>query len=311
MRKKLASRDVETNPHQPVLLDQVVKYLAPVAGGSYLDLTAGYGGHACVILDHLGPTGRAILVDRDEQAMRALRQQFGQDQRLEYRHERFGQVAKQLAETDQSFDMVLMDLGVSSPQFDEAERGFSFRQTAELDMRMDRSQTLTAATIVNGWSEKQLAGVLASYGEEPRAKAIARTIVQSRPLTTTTELADLIEQTIRHRRGKIHPATRTFQAIRMAVNDELSELEQTLPLLPRLLKEGGRVVVISFHSLEDRLVKHYFKEASMGLEATFQLLTKRPIDGSTYDTQNPRARSAKLRAAVKINTRPSASQNKM
>lgn len=255
-------------------------------------------------MDHIGPTGRATLVDQDAEAYAALGLRFGADHRVGLRQERFAAAAQQLVRSQQQYDLVVMDLGVSSPQLDEASRGFSFAREAELDMRMDRAQPLSADTVVNNWSEKQLAQVIADFGEEPHARRIARAIVQSRPIATTTRLADAIEHTIRRRRGKIHPATRTFQAIRIAVNDELGELEKTLPLLPQLLKEQGRVVIISFHSLEDRLVKRYFKEVSTGFEATLQLLTKRPIDGSTHDISNPRARSAKLRAAVKINTGP-------
>lgn len=201
--------------------------------------------------------------------------------------------------------MILLDLGVSSPQFDKAERGFSFRFEATLDMRMDQSQDLTAAETVNRYSEKDLSRIIRHYGEESptRAHRIARAIVMKRakqPFKTTTELANLIAS-LSPRWSKIHPATRTFQALRIETNDELGQIERTLPQLVQLLKPGGRVAVISFHSLEDRLVKDFFKEQlNAGYEADLTVLTKHPIPG-TDDVYNPRARSAKLRAAAKIN----------
>ena len=174
-----------------------------------------------------------------------------------------------------------------------------------LDMRMDTNQAVTAADIVNKSSESELISILKQFGEEPKAQAIAKAIVNARPLERTTELSELVASTYRRRRGKTHPATRTFQALRLAVNEELRQLELTLPYLPELLEDGGRVAVITFHSLEDRIVKRFMKEqSSSGYEATLRLLNKKPIEGAVEDVLNPRARSAKLRAAAKINTHP-------
>ena len=195
--------------------------------------------------------------------------------------------------------MILADFGVSSLQLDREDRGFSFRMEGPLDMRMDRRQKLSADVVVNKYSEKELAEIFVKYGEEKLgyAKMIAREIVHHRPIKTTTELAEIIKAKSRH--SKIHPATRIFQAIRIEVNDELSEIEKSLRLLPRLLAPGGRVGIITFHSLEDRLVKDYFKEeASHGEESEFKIINKKPIvAGEVELVINPRARSAKLRAA--------------
>ena len=199
--------------------------------------------------------------------------------------------------------MIFVDLGVSSPQLDRAERGFSFAHSGPLDMRMDRRQSCTAATVVNEWSEDEIARIIREYGEEsPRvAQRYARAIKAARPLQTTEELAQVIEQAYRGPYRRTHPATRVFQAVRIAVNDELGQVKSIMPLLPSLLRKNGRVGVISFHSLEDRIVKQYFAEQSAaGYEATLHVLTKHPIDGATHDVHNPRARSAKLRVAVKI-----------
>jgi 16S rRNA (cytosine1402-N4)-methyltransferase len=287
--------------HVPVLLEATVELLDPQPGESYLDLTAGYGGHASVILDRTGNEPSATLVDRDDFAISQLTE-FG-EKGVRLLHTDFVSAAKQLIEEGKRFNIVLIDLGVSSPQLDQSERGFSFRGNGPLDMRMDRRQDKTAADLVNTASADELARIIREYGEElpGTSKKIAKAIVDARPFTTTGELADLIKQTIRGRRSKIHPATRIFQALRIAVNDELKQIADVLPLLPGLLEPGGRVGVISFHSLEDRLVKRYFAEQmDAGFEAELSILTKKPIDGATADVHNPRARSAKLRAAVKI-----------
>lgn len=284
----------------PVMLDDALRLLDPAKGESYLDFTAGYGGHAGAVLNITG--GPATLVDRDENAIKHLKSLGLKDAQLI--HQDFASAAKQLVDKKQAFDMVLVDLGVSSPQLDRAERGFSFRAQAPLDMRMDERQEQTAADIAN-MRQDELAKIIRLYGEEKpfNARKIAEAIVANRPLKSTSDLAEIVKQTIRSR-GKIHPATRTFQALRIATNDELGQIEQLLPLLPDLLKPGGRVVLISFHSLEDRLVKQYLKsQKEMGLEAELEPILKRPIEGSTTDVHNPRARSAKLRAAVKIKNR--------
>lgn len=280
------------------MLDDVVQLLNPAKGETYLDLTAGYGGHAKEILQKTG--AHATLVDRDDNAISYLKDLNLPD--TELLHQDFATAAEQLVKDQRTFDLILVDLGVSSPQFDQAERGFSFRSNANLDMRMDGRQDKTAAELVNNLSQDDLIHIIRSYGEEKpyNARKIAKAIVDSRPIHTTSELADIIKQTIRSR-GKIHPATRTFQALRIATNDELGQIEQMLPLIPDLLKPGGRVAIISFHSLEDRLVKQYIKsQKELGLEAELEPLLKRPIEGSTTDVHNPRARSAKLRGAVKI-----------
>jgi 16S rRNA (cytosine1402-N4)-methyltransferase len=265
-----------------------------------LDLTAGYGGHARAILERTHNYAGAVLVDRDENAINQL--QALQDKGSELMHLDFASAATQLAREGRQFDMLLVDLGVSSPQLDRAERGFSFTKSGPLDMRMDPEQGTSAADIVNQYPEEGLRRIIVEYGEEKRAFAarIARSIIRHRPLNSTKELADLILREHRGRWQRTHPATRTFQALRIEANDELGQLERLLEVLPQLLTPGGRVAIISFHSLEDRLVKQYFKQQHYaGLEAELELLSKKPIDGATYDVHNPRARSAKLRAARK------------
>lgn len=288
--------------HTPVLLDAVIDVLKPEIGESYLDLTAGYGGHANAIIARTNAPQQAILVDRDPMATTVLSQRFKNGEQV--MQTSYVDAATALVAEGKQFAMILIDLGVSSPQLDVASRGFSF-QSGPLDMRMDQIQNISAETIINRTSEKELVRILMEYGEErlSSARAIAQAIVRNRPLATTTQLAEVVLSTHRGKWQRVHPATRTFQAIRIAVNDELGQIEQVLPLTSRLLADGGRIAVISFHSLEDRLVKRYFAEqASAGYEAELQLLTKKGIRGATDDVHNPRARSATLRAAVKIKT---------
>lgn len=286
------------NSHVPVLLDAVLTYLDPKPGESYLDLTAGYGGHASKVLSNMGDASQMTLVDRDESAISSLQEFAQQGARLI--HNDFASAAQELLSAGDQFDMILIDLGVSSPHLDNQERGFSFMHDAPLDMRMDPRQEETAASIINTSTEERLIDILKSFGEEPKAKKIAHAIVLARPIQTTFELVKVVE-TIYSHRGKTHPATRTFQAFRIAVNKELEQVSQTLQLLPDLLSDDGRVAIISFHSLEDRLVKRFFaEEAKAGYEARLQILTKKPISGKTEQVFNPRARSAMLRAAVKI-----------
>jgi 16S rRNA (cytosine1402-N4)-methyltransferase len=287
--------------HVPVLLESTLELLDPKKGESYLDLTAGYGGHAAAILEKTENVSGATLVDRDENAIRELLPLAEKGARVI--HSDFSSAAFQLIGEGKHFDMILADLGVSSPQLDQSERGFSFQRSGPLDMRMNQSSGQTAADLVNQLSKEELADIIHRWGEEPFrvARQIAQAIVETRPLLTTEELKNLIEQTIRRPRGHIHPATRTFQALRIATNDELGQIEKLLIQLPDLLTPGGRVAIISFHSLEDRLVKRYFaSQLASGYEADLAPLTKKPIDGATYDVNNPRARSAKLRAAVKL-----------
>lgn len=286
--------------HVPVLLEATLDLLAPIQGENYLDLTAGYGGHARRFLEATTNFSDSVLVDRDDFAIAKLSEFEQQGVRL--MHTDFVSAATALVEEGKQFNIVLIDLGVSSPQLDMGERGFSFKNNGPLDMRMDRRQDVSAETLVNTSSVDELAEIIVKYGEEPYglAKRIAEAIAVDRPFKDTATLADCIKQNHRGRWTKVHPATRTFQALRIAVNQELRQIEDMLPLLPRLLKPGGRAGVISFHSLEDRLVKQYFTEQrDAGFEAELQILTKRPLDGATYDVHNPRSRSAKLRAAVK------------
>lgn len=294
-------RSIETERlHVPVLLEASINVLKPRAGESYLDLTAGYGGHARAFLAKTKAFKNAVLVDRDENAIKSL-SEFTKNG-VTLMHTDFVSAAKQLINKGIQFDIVFADLGVSSPQLDLSERGFSFTKSGPLDMRMDSRQTVSAETLVNNSTLEDLIAIITNYGEEPYkiAKRIAESIVNNRPISSTGQLASLILSTQRGKWNKIHPATRTFQAIRIAVNDELRLIEDLLPLIPSLLKNGGRVGVISFHSLEDRLIKRFFKEQAVsGYEAELDIITKKPIDGSKYDAQNPRARSAKLRAAVK------------
>jgi len=218
------------------------------------------------------------------------------------RHEDFFSASKALAEEGKQFDAILADLGVSSPHLNEADRGFALQLEGPLDMRMDQKQSLTAEVVVNTYSEAALADILWRYGEEPKARQIARLIVGNRPFSSTTKLASVVAKAWPGR-SRIHPATRTFQALRIAVNDELGLLERSLPIWLQLLKPGGRIAVISFHSLEDGIVKRVFSEVSgERYDANFRLLTKRPVTASPHElVLNPRARSAKLRAAAKIN----------
>lgn len=286
--------------HVPVLLEDVLTCLHPKKGENYLDLTAGYGGHARAILERTDNYHGTTLVDRDELAQAHLKA-FA-DNGAELLHTDFLQAATQLVKNGRTYSMILLDLGVSSPQLDRADRGFSFTHDGPLDMRMDTRQSKTAADIVNTMPQSDLSRIIHDYGEEPwsAARRYADAIIAARPLKTTGELAEAIKHAYVGRWRKIHPATRTFQAIRIEVNDELRQVEQVLPLLPKLLKRDGRVGVISFHSLEDRIVKRYFAEqAHSGYEAELTILTKHPIDGALNDVHNPRARSAKLRVAVK------------
>ncbi len=277
--------------HIPVLAQEVVEGLAVKAGGLYLDATVGGGGHSGLILD-AAAGARVIGLDQDEQAIAAARaslERFGD--RVVIHHANF-------AEFDpgtQQFDGILADLGVSSAQFDIPNRGFSFRHTAPLDMRMNQQQALTADDIINTWDEVELANLFYTYGEERLSRRIARCIVERRPLPTTTDLADTIFHSVprSYRYGRIHPATRVFQALRIAVNAELAVLKTLLKLAPTWLKPDGRLAIISFHSLEDRLVKHAFRESP-----NLRVLTKKPIQPTDQEVdQNPRARSAKLRVA--------------
>lgn len=286
--------------HYPVLLDEVLQYLDPKEGESYLDLTAGYGGHAEKILDRTLKPHNTTLVDRDQNAIEHLGQKFD-GRGVQIIHKDFLSASQELHSQGKQFDIILADLGVSSPHLDNASRGFSIKYDAKLDMRMDETQELTAADVVNNYDEAELKRILQVYGEEPRARKIAQLIVEHRPIATTHELAKIVAYAWPGY-SKVHPATRTFQAIRIAVNDELGLLERSLPIWTDLLAPGGRIAVISFHSLEDRIVKQYYAGASGNrYDAVLKVLTKQPISGGADEIVfNPRARSAKLRVAVKI-----------
>lgn len=291
----------ENQPHTPVLLDEVLNCLQPQAGDSYLDVTAGYGGHAAAVLEQSGNYADSVLVDRDQQAIDALKLRFNKTA-ISIRHEDFLTASRALLAEQRRFDLILADLGVSSLHLNQAERGFSFAATGPLDMRMDQSAGQTAADIVNTYSEADLADLLKRYGEEPKARQIAHLIVTHRPFNTTVELANVVKRAWPGR-SRVHPATRTFQALRIAVNNELSLLEDSLPIWIELLKPGGRLAIISFHSLEDRIVKQFLADrAGDRFDASLKLLAKRPLTAAATETvSNPRARSAKLRAAAKIN----------
>ena len=287
--------------HKPVLLSEVLEILQPNSGESYLDLTAGYAGHAGKILAVTRNYKESVLVDRDSNAINFLTKKYPLGEfGMEFLHEDFYNAAQSLIKCGKTFDMILADFGVSSPQLDNSERGFSFIHDGKLDMRMDQTQNLSAETIVNHWSEKRLIEIFETYGEESAglARKHAGMIINKRPWRTTKQLADALCPKGWFGR---HPATRVFQAIRIAVNEELTIIEKTLPLIPNLLKSDGRVAVITFHSLEDRLVKRYFKQASsLGEESVLEILTKTPVvAGMDELVINPRARSAKLRAAKK------------
>lgn len=285
----------KTNQHVPVLLQEVIDTLKPIKGESYLDLTAGYGGHASAILSLT--QGLATLVDRDENAIEVLKNTFADNRQVSFRHQDFLQACEGLLAEKQKFDMILADLGVSSPHLDNASRGFAISQDGPLDMRMDPTQELTAEKVVNSYSVEKLERILREYGEEPKARRMAQLIVESRPLHTTSELA-LLGNKVWPGHSRSHPATRLFQAIRIEVNDELGQLERALPIITQLLEPRGRVAIITFHSLEDRIVKRFFKDrAGDRYDTDLVDLTKQPLQATQNElVLNPRARSAKIRA---------------
>jgi 16S rRNA (cytosine1402-N4)-methyltransferase len=291
--------------HVPVLLDEVMQYLNVRPGSTIADATVGLGGHSAEIARRLGAKGRLICFDRDPEAMELAKARL-EEVRTEvgdampeviFEPRAFSEAAGVIEAA--SLDGLLADFGVSSLQLDEAHRGFSFRSEGPLDMRMDRRSGETAGQVVNQEDENELADLIYEFGEERRSRRIARAIVRARPISTTAELAQVISAAAPSMKGdKIHPATRTFQALRIRVNDELGEIRSLLESAPSLLKPGGRLVLISFHSLEDRLVKDAFREA--GRDGIFEVLTKKPAIATEQEQmRNPRSRSAKLRAAEK------------
>ena len=278
--------------HIAVLLDEVIEYLDPRPGGVFIDATVGSGGHSAAILERTSPDGKLLGLDRDDAALKVAAERLASfGSRVLMERANFGDVAEVAGRRGfQNVDGILADIGVSSMMVDDPERGFSFMREGPLDMRMDRTQHTTAATLVNHAGERELADILFKYGEERRSRPIARSIVRSRPLSTTTDLVRAIERvTGRPRYGRIHPATRTFQALRIVVNAELESLENFLDHAPLIPRVGGRLVIISFHSLEDRIVKNRFRQIG-------GVLTKKVIMAGPEETRrNPRARSARLR----------------
>ncbi|TAK03792.1 16S rRNA (cytosine(1402)-N(4))-methyltransferase RsmH [Patescibacteria group bacterium] len=288
--------------HVPVMLTEVLQALDPKPGEDFLDGTVGQGGHSVAILQRTAPLGRVLAIDRDPRNLEVAKERlkpFGNRViAVQGNYADAAEVARAHAMVGR-FSGILLDLGFSSAHIEDASRGFSFIHDGPLDMRYDPGAELTAAAVVNGWREEELAEMLRLYGEEPNARRIAKAIVAARReerILTTGRLAEIVGTVVR-RTGRIHPATRTFQALRIAVNDELGGLARALPELVGLLPPGGRIAVISFHSLEDRIVKRFFKaQDGKGL----RLITKRPIPASDEEARrNPRARSAKLRVAEK------------
>jgi 16S rRNA (cytosine1402-N4)-methyltransferase len=305
--------------HVPVLLDQVVSGLQPRRGGHFVDCTIGLGGHAAAILEEISPAGRLLGIDADPEAI-----EISQD-----KLDNYGQAVTLVNDNFVNLedickryhfhpvDGILFDLGVSSLQLDTAERGFSFHLDAPLNMRFNPEQGLTASDIVNRFSEQELAKLIGRYGEERHSRRIARHIVQNRPIFTTVELARVAEQASATptRRGRIHPATRTFMALRIAVNDELQNLELALKQTINLLRPGGRLTVISYHSLEDRIVKQFMRYAAAtcvcppgtvvcrcGHVPTLKLISRKVIKPTSLEIEsNPRSRSARLRIAERLN----------
>ena len=297
---------MEKPQHVPVLTNEVLEYLNVRPGGVYVDATVGLGGHSSEIAKRLGGKGRLICFDRDPEAMElakarlaGLRSELGEAMpEVVFEPMAFSEAASRIELG--SLEGLLADFGVSSLQLDEAHRGFSFRTDGPLDMRMDTRSGETAEQVVNQADENELADLIYEFGEERRSRRIARAIVRARPIQTTAELARVVSAAAPTMKGdKIHPATRTFQAIRIRVNDELGEIQSLLKSAGSLLKPGGRLVLISFHSLEDRLVKDAFKAAKDA--RVFEVLTKKPVVAAEQEMlRNPRSRSAKMRAAQKM-----------
>jgi len=296
--------------HVPVLLAETLEGLRVLEEGIYLDGTYGRGGHARAVLARLGPKGRLLVMDRDPDAIADAERELGADPRVAIRHASFAELSD-WEETKSGLDGVLFDLGVSSPQLDEPSRGFSFQADGPLDMRMDPTRGSSAADWLAGASDAEIADVLWQLGEERMSRRIARAIVSARdaaPLKTTRQLADLVAKTIGHRERNKHPATRTFQALRIFINDELGQLERGLEAATSRLKPGGRLAVISFHSLEDRVVKQFIRGAEAprvrrGLPqpetapSPLVAIGKAIFASESEVEANPRARSAVLRVA--------------
>lgn len=303
-------------PHQPVLYHEIIHALRPQRGKKFVDGTVGAGGHAWGILDASSPSGMLLGIDLDPGALALAQEalkQFGS--RVILVRANYSSLREQLTRLAwEKVDGILLDLGLSSMQLNSAERGFSFQSAGPLDMRFDPDQEINAGYLVNELSESELSTLLSKYGEERRARQVARAIVEARPFRNTKELAEVIARTTGGGRSGIHPATRSFQALRIMVNRELESLEVFLPLAVAALVEGGRLAIISFHSLEDRLVKQFFQRESKdclcpprqpvctcGHQASLKVITKKPIRPQESEVRiNPRARSARMRVAEKF-----------
>ena len=304
------------SPHRSVLYKEIIHALQPESGRRYVDGTLGAGGHARGIMEACAPDGQLLGLDVDPQALAIARRILAPyEHRIHLAQASYTSLSVQLAQLGWDLvDGIVLDLGASSMQFDTPERGFSFMQDAPLDMRFGPHVSQSAADIVNSYSERELADLIYEYGEERDSRKIARAIVKARPLHSTRELAAVIESVSPRRGDRMHPATRTFQALRIAVNEELTSIENVLPQAVAALRPGGRLAVISFHSLEDRIVKDFFREQSRDLvnppyeriyeqerSAVIKEVTRKPIVPSDDEIQNnPRARSAKLRIAEKL-----------
>jgi 16S rRNA (cytosine1402-N4)-methyltransferase len=306
--------------HSPVLLDEAVNGLALSPGDLAIDLTTGLGGHTARLLEAVAPDGMVLGNDRDSDALELARKHLANfGARFVAQHGNFDELSVFCPpEWRGRVQGVVADLGVSSPQLDRPERGFGFQASSDLDMRMDQSQAFSAADIVNHWTEFDIADVIYRYGEERHSRRIARAIIAARPINSTVQLAELIKRSVLrspdYERHRIHPATRTFQALRIAVNDELGALERVLPQIVEILKPGGRMAIISFHSLEDRIVKQFMQRESRdcicppdlpvcrcGHVAALTVITRKPITPSEAEVaRNGRSRSAKLRIAERL-----------
>jgi 16S rRNA (cytosine1402-N4)-methyltransferase len=291
--------------HVPVLLKEAIDFLAVRRGGTYIDATVGLGGHSYEIAKRLGAPGHLIGLDKDPAVLDVARAPLNPERKEDWPeitllHGSFAEIGERFEPA--SADGVLADLGVSSLQLEDATRGFSFQADGPLDMRMNPQAELTAEQVVNHFDERELADVIYEFGEERRSRRIARAIVRSRPILTTAQLAAVISAAARPMNPaerRIHPATRTFQALRIFVNRELDDLRGLLSAAPQVLKPGGRLVLISFHSLEDRIVKDALREGVK--QSRYRLLVKKPVTpGEEEMDRNPRARSAKLRAAERV-----------
>ena len=302
--------------HVPVLYQEVLESLNITPGGIYVDGTVGAGGHALGILEGSSPNGRLLGLDRDPQALELSKNHLeSYGKRVVLIQSSYIKLKSHLNNLKwNTVDGILLDLGVSSMQLDSTEKGFSFRFDAPLDMRFDPAQGTSAADLVNHYSREELANLIFQYGEEKYSRKIADAIIANRPLDRTQELVDIIERVIGKTTSRIHPATRTFQALRIAVNNELEALEAFMPIALEVLNPGGRLAIIAFHSLEDRIVKRFFKRESKDCicpieipicvcdhKAQLEEITRRPIRPEEKETlKNPRARSAKLRVGEKI-----------